>query len=78
MFLYLLSALLLLIVFCLIYFVCLIQYYHAFFKRQGIVTPPLQSYLYGHFAMLWKAERFSEQLCQWTKQYGSIYGLVAG
>jgi hypothetical protein len=56
----------------------LIRHYHTYFKHQGVATPPLSSYLYGHFIMLWNAERFSEQLCQWTKQYGSIYGLVAG
>ncbi|CAF1161376.1 unnamed protein product [Adineta steineri] len=78
MFFYLLLALFLLIISCIIYLVFLVQYYHIFFKRQGIATLPLSSYLYGHFTILWNAERFSEQLCQWTKQYGSIYGLVAG
>lgn len=63
-----------------IVFYCIrkVNYYQNYFQQQGIPTPPLPSYLYGHFQMLWNAERFSEQLWNWTKQYGSIVGFVAG
>lgn len=78
MFILYLIILFLALILCIIYLIYIIHYYHKYFKEQGIVTPPLSSYLYGHFLLLWNCERFSEQLHKWTKIYGSIYGLVAG
>lgn len=68
----------LIIILCLIYLIFLIRRCHLHFKKQSITSPPLTSYIYGHFHLLWNSKNFSEQLYQWTKMYGSIYGLVAG
>ena len=56
----------------------LIHSYDRYFKSQGLSSPPLSSYMFGHFLMLWNGEGLSEKLAQWTKEYGSVYGLIAG
>jgi len=47
------------------------------FKHRNIPTPPHQ-FFYGHYKELWSTNAFSKQLQQWTRQYGSIYGLYEG
>jgi cytochrome P450 len=50
---------------------------YDYFKRCGIPGPP-HRFFFGHYKDLWSAKSFSRQLQQWTRQYGSIYGLFAG
>jgi len=50
---------------------------YDYFKRRGIPGPP-HRFFFGHYLELWSAKSFSKQLQQWTRQYGSIYGLFAG
>lgn len=47
------------------------------FHRHGIPGPPYR-FFFGHYKALWSAKSFSRQLQEWTRQYGSIYGLFLG
>ncbi|CAF0825035.1 unnamed protein product [Adineta ricciae] len=65
-------------------FLCLIITYlwktnhsYGYFKRHGIQTPPYR-FFFGHYKDLWATKSFSITLQQWTKKYGSIYGLFLG
>jgi cytochrome P450 len=64
--------------------ICLVTVYlwivnnrYDYFKRHGIPGPP-HRFFFGHYKTLWSTKSFSKQLQQWTRQYGSIYGLFAG
>ncbi|CAF1529178.1 unnamed protein product [Rotaria sordida] len=64
--------------------VCLIVAYlwtinnrYDYFKRLGISGPP-HHFFFGHYKTLWSTKSFSKQLQEWTRQYGSIYGLFLG
>ncbi|CAF3917122.1 unnamed protein product [Rotaria sordida] len=64
--------------------VCLIVAYlwtinnrYDYFKRLGISGPPYH-FFFGHYKTLWSTKSFSKQLQEWTRQYGSIYGLFLG
>jgi cytochrome P450 len=50
---------------------------YDYFKRHSIPGPP-HRFFFGHYKDLWSAPSFSKQLQQWTRQYGSIYGLFGG
>ena len=50
---------------------------YEYFDRHGIPGPPPQ-FLFGHLRTLWKVPFYSRQLQEWTRQYGSIYGLYEG
>ncbi|CAF2821264.1 unnamed protein product [Rotaria sp. Silwood2] len=50
---------------------------YGYFKSQGISGPPYR-FFFGHYKDLWSAKSVSRQLQEWTRQYGSIYGLFAG
>ncbi|CAF0990126.1 unnamed protein product [Rotaria sp. Silwood1] len=64
--------------------VCLIAVYvwttnncYDYFKRLDISGPP-HHFFFGHYKMLWSTKSVSKQLQEWTRQYGSIYGLFVG
>ncbi|CAF0825016.1 unnamed protein product [Adineta ricciae] len=64
--------------------VCLIVLYlwttssaYDYFKRHGIPGPPHQ-FFFGHYKEFWRTKSFSTMIQQWTKQYGSVYGLFMG
>jgi len=64
--------------------VCLITAYlwtinnrYNYFKRHGISGPP-HRFFFGHYKTLWSTKSFSKLIQQWTRQYGSIYGLFTG
>jgi thromboxane-A synthase len=48
-----------------------------YFKKRGLPGPP-PVFFFGHYQTLWSLLNLSEQLRQWTQQYGSIYGLFEG
>ena len=50
----------------------------SYFSKRSIPSPPIPSILFGHLTDLWSAKSYSEQLRQWTSQYGSVYGLFEG
>jgi len=50
---------------------------YNYFKCRGIPGPPHQ-FFYGHFKTLWSTKSFSKQIQEWTRQYGSVYGIYAG
>src|ERR1700733_6571562 len=65
-------------------FFCIIAAYlwtinsrYNYFKRHGIPGPP-HRFFFGHYKTLWSTKSFSKLIQQWTRQYGSIYGLFAG
>ena len=46
-------------------------------KKRGITGPdPL--FFFGHYRTLWSVPWYSRQLQEWTRQFGSIYGLFEG
>lgn len=49
-----------------------------YFSNRSIKSPPIRSILFGHLYDLWSAPLYSEQLRQWTCQYGPVYGLFEG
>jgi len=64
--------------------ICLITIYawlmnksYDYFKRHGISTPSYR-FFFGHYRDLWSVASFSKQLENWTKKFGSIYGLFLG
>ena len=73
---FILSSFLLCIVLCL--FVYFLAQRFRYFSNRSIPSPPIPSILFGHLKDLWSAKSYSEQLRQWTRQYGSIYGLFEG
>ena len=58
--------------------VCVIYHRFSYFSNRGIPSPPISSIVYGHLVDLWSAKSYSEQLREWTRQYGSVYGLFEG
>ena len=50
---------------------------YEYFVRRNISGPPFE-YLFGHLRTLWHTPSYHQQLQQWTRQYGSIYGLFEG
>ena len=64
------------------FLICVVIYfiYHRFqyFAKRSIPSPPIPSIVFGHLKDLWSAKSYSEQLRQWTREYGSIYGLFEG
>jgi cytochrome P450 len=65
-------------VFCLIItYLWTIHSSYDYFKRHGIPGPP-HRFFFGHFKDLWSSKSFSKLIQQWTRQYGSIYGIFEG
>ena len=50
---------------------------YAYFSRRNIPGPPPQL-LFGHALELSKARLSTDQIYQWTRQYGPIYGVFEG
>lgn len=73
---FIVSSLLVCILLCLV--VYLIIHRFRYFSNRSIPSPPIPSILFGHLKDLWSAKSYSEQLRQWTRQYGSVYGLFEG
>ncbi|CAF1041423.1 unnamed protein product [Adineta steineri] len=65
------------VVYLFISYLCIINNSYNYFKHHGIPAPPYR-FFYGHYKDLWSVKSFSKKLQEWTRQYGSIYGLYAG
>jgi len=69
-----------LILVCVLLF--LVIYYFTkrfnYFVIRHVPGPPISSIIFGHLNVLLSVKSFSEQLRQWTKQYGHIYGIFEG
>lgn len=50
---------------------------YNYFQHRNIPVPPHQ-FFFGHYKTLWAANRYSKKLQEWTRKYGSIYGLYEG
>ncbi|CAF3944887.1 unnamed protein product [Adineta steineri] len=55
-----------------------IYHRYSYFFRRSIPSPAISSIIFGHLSELWSVQSYSEQLRQWTLQYGSIYGIFEG
>lgn len=73
---FLVSLLLLCIILCLVGY--LIYQRFSYFSKRSIPSPPISSMIFGHVSDLFAAKSYSEQIRQWTRKYGSIYGLFEG
>lgn len=50
----------------------------CYFSIRSIPNPPISSLIFGHLSDLWSARSYSEQLHEWTLEYGSVYGIFEG
>ncbi|CAF3201353.1 unnamed protein product [Rotaria socialis] len=60
-----------------IFYLWTINRLYDYFKCRNI-PGPLPRFFYGHNKEFWSTETYSKQLQEWTRQYGSIYGLFEG
>jgi cytochrome P450 family 13 len=65
-------------------FVCLLVSYlwtlrsrYDYFKRRNIPGPPPR-FFFGHYLTLWNVPFYPQQIQEWTRQFGSVYGLFEG
>nr|APA31882.1 cytochrome p450 06345 [Brachionus plicatilis] len=50
---------------------------YQFFKKRGIKTPPIE-FIFGNVRQTFRNKNISEQLYEWTKNYGKVYGFFEG
>ncbi|CAF3792025.1 unnamed protein product [Rotaria sp. Silwood1] len=50
---------------------------YTYFQQRGIPCPPF-CFFFGHFKTIWSIPLKTHQWQQWTRQFGSIYGLYEG
>jgi cytochrome P450 len=73
-----LTVILISIVICLIAsYLWIINNCYNYFKHHGIPGPPHRFFV-GHCKDLWSTKSFSKLIQQWTRQYGSVYGIFEG
>jgi cytochrome P450 len=60
-----------------IFYLWTINNRYDYFKRRGIPGPP-HRFFFGHYKELWSSKSFSKTIQQWTREYGSIYGIFEG
>lgn len=72
------TSILFAVVICLIFtYLWNIKSKYEYFKRRNLPGPP-PTLPFGHYLNLWSTSSYSRKLENWTKQYGSIYGLFEG
>jgi cytochrome P450 len=74
----LLVGLVLFCVFAVLLAGAVVLYRFCYFSLRSIASPPVRSLVFGHLFDLWSVHSYSEQLRQWTSQYGPVYGLFEG
>ncbi|UJR11334.1 hypothetical protein I4U23_015515 [Adineta vaga] len=60
-----------------IYYYWVIKTSYEYFKQQNIPGPK-PNFFFGHYLNIWSTPSFARQIPQWTKQYGSLYGIFQG
>ena len=50
---------------------------YSFFTKRGIRTPPIE-FFFGNARPIFKNKNISEQLRDWTKIYGKVFGFFEG
>ena len=50
---------------------------YEYFTRLNI-SGPRPTFFFGHYLKIWTTPSFHNQIVQWTRQYGSIYGIFEG
>ncbi|CAF1102353.1 unnamed protein product [Adineta steineri] len=59
-----------------VYFLTLKSRYSYFRVRS--IPGPSPTFFFGHFRTIWSTKFYSRQLQEWTRKFGSIYGLFEG
>jgi cytochrome P450 family 13 len=68
----------------LVTFVCLLVSYFWILKSRydyficRNIPGPAPQFFFGHYLTLWKLTSYPNKIQDWTRQYGSIYGLFEG
>lgn len=70
-------TLLVTLAFFLVIFIWKLKSHYDYFKCRNIPGPP-PTLFFGHYLTLWNTRSYSCQIQEWTRQYGSIYGLFEG
>lgn len=61
----------------LVSYLWLLKSRYDYFVRRNIPGPPSR-FFFGHYLTLWNTPSYSRQILEWTREYGSIYGLFEG
>ena len=61
----------------LLYYLSVIRIRYGYFTRRHIPGPPPQ-YFFGNYLSIWSTPFFNRQIPEWTRQYGSFYGIFEG
>jgi cytochrome P450 family 13 len=50
---------------------------YDYFVRRNIPGPPFQ-FFFGHYRTLWNTHSYTDQIKDWSRQFGAVYGLFEG
>lgn len=71
------TALLLVVLSLLLFYVRLLHKKHNYFRERNIASPK-HRFFFGHLIDIWSSQRYSKQLERWSRVHGPIYGLFEG
>jgi cytochrome P450 len=74
---FILAVLLVIFICLLISYFWILKSHYDYFIRRHIPGPPPR-FFFGHYLTLWNAPSYCGQIQEWTRQFGSIYGLFEG
>ncbi|CAF3464471.1 unnamed protein product, partial [Rotaria sp. Silwood2] len=59
------------------YYLWTLKSNYDYFKRRNIPGPPPKLF-FGHYLSIWSTLSFNRQIPEWTRKYGSLYGIFQG
>ena len=74
---FVLVALLTIVICLFVFYLWILKSQYDYFIHRNISGPPSR-FFFGHYLTLWNTSSYSRQIQEWTRQYGSIYGLFEG